>query len=202
METQHPEDGPSPFVAQDDASIAALISLQEEQDVEYISCPVEGCGEALLLTELDNHVEMHEEEENHSPRDSSESSRSAKRLKTTPQTEASFDTKLSYALRNLDNDDDGHLAHEKSSHDRQTAAKNTWKSILKMPDQPASKVASKSTPIANSGKKRLGVSTPFLPPSQSHVYLNLSRNPNLVLMPMRSKCQDGWSNCLKKKMVP
>ncbi|KUJ20197.1 DUF1671-domain-containing protein [Mollisia scopiformis] len=156
METLHPENGESPFVAKENASIAALVSLQDEEDVQYVNCPVDGCGEALLLTELDNHIEMHEEEQSHSPGESDESSRSPKRLKIEPRVEASFDTKLSYALRNLD-EDDGHLAHEKSSHDVQTAAKNTWKSILKMPDS-ASKAESKVVPIANSSKKRLGKS--------------------------------------------
>lgn len=42
----------------DDASIAAVMSLFEDE-VKYASCPVEGCGEAILLTELDNHIEMH-----------------------------------------------------------------------------------------------------------------------------------------------
>ncbi|KAE8444400.1 hypothetical protein EG329_000600 [Mollisiaceae sp. DMI_Dod_QoI] len=156
METVHPENGESPFVAKDDASIAALVSLEDEQDDQYVRCPVEGCGESLLLTELDNHVEMHEEEQNHSPGDSDQSSHSAKRLKLEPQIEASFDTKLSHALRNLD-DDDKTSSTEKSSHDLQAAAKNTWKSILKMPEA-SSKDTSNTTPQANSSKKRLGKS--------------------------------------------
>lgn len=156
METLHPENGESPFVAHDDASITALISLQDEQDVQYVHCPVEGCGEALLLTELDSHVEMHEEELDQSPGESDEPSRSAKRVKIDPQTGATFDTKLSYALRNLDDDDDGHRVHEKPSHDAQAAAKTAWKSILKMPD--SSPIAgTKAAPAANSSKKRLGV---------------------------------------------
>jgi hypothetical protein len=58
METQHPEGGESPFLVNDDASIAAVMSLYDDE-VKYASCPVEGCGEAILLTELDSHIEMH-----------------------------------------------------------------------------------------------------------------------------------------------
>lgn len=62
METLHPEGGESPFVVKEDASMAAIISLYDE-DVEYASCPVDGCGEAILFTELDSHIEMHDAEE-------------------------------------------------------------------------------------------------------------------------------------------
>lgn len=161
METQHPENGQSPFVVTDDASVAALMSLQDEDDVEYVNCPVEGCGEALLLTELDSHVEMHAEEGTGSPGESDE--HSSKRLKIEPQIGNSFDTKLSYALRNLDDpNEDAKSISEASSHDLQTAAKTTWKSILKMPDTSSKSTSSKDTPKANSSKKRLGVS-PWLP---------------------------------------
>ena len=34
----------------------------DDRNEEYFNCPVEGCGEALLLTELESHIEMHEEE--------------------------------------------------------------------------------------------------------------------------------------------
>ncbi|KAF8859589.1 DUF1671-domain-containing protein [Acephala macrosclerotiorum] len=157
METQHPENGESPFVVTDDASVAALVSLQDEDDVEYVNCPIEGCGEALLLTELESHVEMHEEEGNGSQGDSDE--HSSKRLKIEPQIGNSFDTKLSYALRNLDDpNEDAKSVSEKSSHDLQTVAKSTWKSILKMPDTSAKSPPSKDTSKANSSKKRLGKS--------------------------------------------
>jgi hypothetical protein len=158
METLHPENGESPFVANDDASIAALISLQDEQDLQYVHCPVEGCGEALLLTELDSHVEMHKEERDHSPGDSDEPSRSAKRVKIEPQVEASFDTKLSYALRNLD---DEQCVHEKSSNDAQEAAKNAWKNILKMPNSSSPAGIKPAPATANTSRKRLGVGRSF-----------------------------------------
>ncbi|KAH8768012.1 peptidase family C78-domain-containing protein [Hyaloscypha finlandica] len=151
LETVHPEDGESPFVVKDDASIAALMSLDGEKDDRYANCPVEGCGEALLLTELESHIEMHEEEQDSGD---DQSSRSSKRLKHEPPIEAAFDTKLSHALRNLE-DVNERLESESPSSDRQAVAKATWKSILKMPDS-SSKTAAPSS--SKSNRRRLGKS--------------------------------------------
>ena len=151
----HPEDGESPFVVKDDASIAALMSLDGEKDDRYANCPVEGCGEALLLTELESHIEMHEEEQDSGD---DQSSRSSKRLKHEPPIEAAFDTKLSHALRNLE-DVNERLESESPSSDRQAVAKATWKSILKMPDS-SSKTAAPSS--SKSNRRRLGASLPRL----------------------------------------
>jgi uncharacterized lipoprotein len=146
METVHPEDGESPFIVKDDASIAALMACDNDDRTEqYVNCPVEGCGEALLLTELESHIEMHEEEQD--TRDDA-SNRASKKVKMEPPTQEAFDTKLSSALRNLD-DGDEHIAS-----DRQSTAKATWKSLLKMPD-----VSSKhSSPPSKTARRRLGVS--------------------------------------------
>lgn len=103
METLHPENGESPFVAQDDASMVALADLRDERGDEYVDCPVAGCGEVLMLTELESHVEMHEEEQGSTGDESSDRS---KRLKLDPGSDAGFDTKLSYAMRNLDEIDE------------------------------------------------------------------------------------------------
>lgn len=149
METEHPEDGQSPFVVKDDASIAALMSLDDEKDTQYASCPVEGCGEALLFTELESHIEMHGEE--HDTGDEL-STHSSKRLKLQPEIEAAFDTKLSYALRNLD-DVDERAPYESAPSDRQAVAKATWKGLLKMPDS-----SSKSSSTTKSNRRRLGAS--------------------------------------------
>ncbi len=158
METLHPEGGESPFVVQDDASIAALMALDdnEQDDQKYASCPVEGCGEALLLTDLESHIEMHQEEQG----TSGESSRSPKRLKLGPGSESTFDTKLSYALRNLDEGDEGKQLQpvDAPPSDRQATAKAAWKGLLKMPE--ASKISHGSptkTPASKGSRRRLGV---------------------------------------------
>ena len=155
LETEHPEDGQSPFVVKDDASIAALMSLDGGQNERYANCPVEGCGEAILLTELDSHIEMHEEEQDSGD---AQSSRSSKRIKLEPEIEAAFDTKLSHALRNLEDVNEREVSETPSS-DRQEVTKAAWKSILKMPDSPA-KLPTTST--SKSTRRRLGVSLPIL----------------------------------------
>lgn len=158
METVHPEDGESPFVVKDDASITALGAFDDDVDDEYASCPVEGCGEALLLTELQSHIEMHEEEQ-----DSADdvSSRSSKKLRLEPGIAAAFDTKLSHALRNLE-DVNQQPRSESPSTDRQAATKAAWKCILKMPD--SSSKAAQVAPASKTPRRRLGVSLLFHAP--------------------------------------
>lgn len=64
IETLHPENGESPFVVNDGSSLRVLMEdgEEDEEGEEYVECPQEGCGEALLLVELEGHVEMHEQE--------------------------------------------------------------------------------------------------------------------------------------------
>ncbi|TVY85181.1 Zinc finger with UFM1-specific peptidase domain protein [Lachnellula suecica] len=149
METLHAE-GESPFVVNDDASIAAMLASeydQESDEVEYTSCPVEGCGEHLLWAEFDSHLELHAAEQD----TGDECSHVSQKRKRESGTEAAFGTGLSHALRNIG--DDNHTP-EVPSPDRQATAKEKWKSLLNMP--PSSKKA-----IANASKsvkQRLGKS--------------------------------------------
>ena len=127
------------------------MSLDDKRDEEYASCPVDGCGEAVLLTELQSHIELHEEEQDS---EGDHSSCSSKRLKMEPEIEASFDTKLSYALRNLE-DVNERPPSESASADRQATQKAAWKGLLKMPN--TSSKTSQSAPKKGS-RRRLGVS--------------------------------------------
>jgi hypothetical protein len=171
METVHPEDGESPFIVKDDASIAALIAF-DEPDTQYANCPVEGCGEALLLTELQSHIEMHEEEQDTGDDDST---RSSKRLKLEPEIEAAFDTKLSHALRNLE-DVNERPPPESQSLDRQAATKAAWKGLLKMPD--SSSKSAQTGSASKTARRRLGVS-PSLLSVTHHVITLLSQKSEL-----------------------
>jgi hypothetical protein len=147
METMHAE-GESPFIVKDDASIAAVLSYDDVVDVQYAGCPAEGCGEALLLTELESHIEMHGAEEQDTE---DESGPTSKKIKLEPGIEASFDTKLSYALRNLGDDEKSSSGSPTS--ERQATAKAAWKGLLKMPE-----VIPKATASPPSNRRRLGVS--------------------------------------------
>ncbi|KAK0100983.1 hypothetical protein ONS95_013028 [Cadophora gregata] len=155
LETQHPEGGESPFIVKD-TSIAALVDLDSSKHEEYIHCPVEGCGEDLLLAELESHIEMHEEEQDAADSDNSDRSLSVG-LKVEPAIADAFDIKLSHALQNLDDDDedDGQtVVPDAPSPDRHASAKAAWRKVLKMPD---SSSKSSSVPKA-AARRRLGKS--------------------------------------------
>ena len=154
METLHAE-GDSPFVVKDDASIAAVLALEYDQnpeDPEYSCCPVEGCGEQLLFAEFDSHLELHAAEQDAGD----ECGHVSKKLKLEPEIAASFDTKLSHALRNIGDDDD---ISECPSPERQATAKAVWKGLLKMPETSPKKVVASAS---KSVRRRLGVSYPMI----------------------------------------
>ena len=166
METQHPEDNsPSPFTVQtgeDSASIAAVLALsvdtppsEQDENDDYASCPVDGCGEALLLTELDSHIEMHAEEQGIFGEDHSHKERETvhdNSLEHGPSKSLTtrFDTNLPHSLRNLDyiDVDEGRRVH------KQASAKAAWKGLLKMPQTGSSK---ETTPSSAKANRRLGV---------------------------------------------
>lgn len=150
VEALHPEGGVvSPFAVNEDASIAAVSSLYDEE-IKYTSCPVEGCGETILLTELDSHIEFHGAEGEDSDMESEPSS---KRTKVDDGFRDTFDTKLAYALRNLD--DGEQSISESSSSNRQVSnsqvsTKAAWRNLLKMPE-PSSNT--KTNPVISPGEK-------------------------------------------------
>ncbi|KAI9646951.1 hypothetical protein NHQ30_004951 [Ciborinia camelliae] len=127
LETLHAE-GESPFVAKDSASVIAMV---DRDDVDYADCPVEGCGEMVLLNELDNHIEMHGEEDGDMELDTPASGSSKKGTHRGVGKDSSFGTKLSHALRNIDDGYDYEVPQNESSAQVSTKA---WKDILKMPD--------------------------------------------------------------------
>ena len=142
--------------------MAAIMSLADE-DVQYASCPVEGCGEAILFTELDSHIEMHASEKQGQERSETESEEEpeSKEPILKDEVKQAFGTKLSHALRNLD--DSGESSQRPPS-DRQVKAKAAWKGLLKMPESASnSKLgASSSAKASESPKRRLGVSLSVL----------------------------------------
>ena len=158
IETVHSEGDDSPFVVKEDvdkdANIAAMLSMEEE-DIQYASCPIDGCGEAVLLTELDSHIDMHSAEGEEVEEDRSDGGCKTPPFKRTKNGDSSeggvggFGTKLSHALRNLD---DG----ERVDEDRKEHAKQAWKNILKMP---GSETKGKATTEAKdqNPRRRLGV---------------------------------------------
>jgi hypothetical protein len=123
-----------------------------EDELNFVECPVDDCGETILLTELESHVLMHDIENNNNNDTSCPDSHRNKRVRNT-DTEAGlgFDTRLPPALRNIN-------GHQQSSHtgspDRQESAKAGWRELLNMP-------GSRHEPRASSDSikshRRLGV---------------------------------------------
>ncbi|KAH6684384.1 peptidase family C78-domain-containing protein [Halenospora varia] len=159
IQTVHSEGGESPFVVKaDDASIAAMVTTDDES--QYFTCSVEGCGEALLSTELDSHIEMHGAEQESGDEDTDPA---PKEMRMGPGPEASFDTKLSHALRNVDDGNESSSSSKRqrsqNSPGRHESAKDRWKKLLKIPEPPP-KASSSST--SKGSRRRLGVSPSYL----------------------------------------
>lgn len=180
--------------------MAALINFGDfTGDEKYISCTVEGCGEAILLSEIASHVEMHEEEganvDDEPDDDDDGSSRSSKKRKLEHETKADFDTTLPpNALRNLDN---GKVEAE-SAHEQVSSKRAAFNKLFNIGGSP--KTSNAPIPIKSS-RRRLGVSS--IPRSSIPVSLGLllARNRNWDHMPMRKRCLCGLSSFSKKAMV-
>ncbi|ESZ99444.1 hypothetical protein SBOR_0206 [Sclerotinia borealis F-4128] len=159
METLHAE-GESPFVTRESASVVAMV---DQDDVDYTNCPVDGCGEMILFDELDSHIEMHAEEDGDMEIETPTSRTSRKEDKGSK--DAGFGTKLSHALRNID---DGHHYEVRESEPSAQVSAKAWRDILKMPDI-SLKSQPKSQPKAPAkGPRQLGVGCSFLQYSMSH----------------------------------
>lgn len=74
LELSHPENGESPFIVTDDggrngghtplkeeSASSSLAAPEDEEEEAYIECPAQ-CGEAITLTELSSHMELHNAE--------------------------------------------------------------------------------------------------------------------------------------------
>lgn len=149
MEIQHPDGEASPFLVKDDASVAAVLSLGWEGngDHNFASCPIGGCGEIILITELDNHIEMHDME----GQDVDQEIASATTVGQAPH--APFDTKFSGELRNLDArvSPPGKILLK-----RQENAKVAWKGLFRKPET-GLKLATALEGKATRAYRRLGV---------------------------------------------
>lgn len=179
METLHSENGESPFAVTDDASIAAIAAMDDEP--QYTLCPVEGCGEQLLWLEFESHLELHSAEQEQEPDSRCESSPAHKKIKLDPKVEASFDTKLSYALRNINDDDDSSSSSKSQPQpSRQDIAKDTWKTLLKMPEpQRASLSSSSESGTKSNSRRKLSVSGSSLLGSVHHEVLRMAKKSEL-----------------------
>ena len=124
-----------------------------EDGLKFADCPRESCGEIILLTELENHLSLHDIEDKEDEDNESQDPNRSKRGRTADsEPEVSFNTRLAPALRNLGGH--GHL-NLSSSPDRQVSAKVRWRERLNMSGSWHERRAS---PEPKKSHRRLGVS--------------------------------------------
>ncbi|KAB5575896.1 peptidase family C78-domain-containing protein [Coniochaeta sp. 2T2.1] len=59
LHAEDPDPDQQPYSASEKAQASAF---REEEEGQYVECPIEGCGEILMLEEMDYHLELHEQE--------------------------------------------------------------------------------------------------------------------------------------------
>ncbi|KAK4203679.1 peptidase family C78-domain-containing protein [Triangularia verruculosa] len=118
METLHVE-GESPFLAQEERTSPPKGTVGNDDDPQYVECPVDGCGEFLLVSQMEYHLDLHTEETDIQDLPASES------------TPASEPTSSSLNAAPRSSPKPSHSRSEQST--RQSRAISAWKRLLKMP---------------------------------------------------------------------
>lgn len=145
---------------------AQASTLKEEEEGQYAECPFEGCGEILLLEELDYHLELHDQE----VVDMDHAGQS--RIVTEPEQRLPESERSNQgASSSRQRSSPGHAAYkEKPStisdggNSRQQNAISAWKNILNMPSSARRLADSEKRAAANAVPgRRLGVSQMFSP---------------------------------------
>jgi zinc finger-containing ubiquitin peptidase 1 len=156
METLHTE-GQSPFIAEE------ATGDSEEQQL-YAECPVDGCCEAILVVELDDHLELHTEQDSHMMPDEKnvvEPSSSLSNIGNTdtPLEIRSIESRPSRGGRAL-------------SRERQRSTIQQWRQLLAKPSRNGSSRHETQARLTAShqGRKKLGVCHTHTtsPPGISH----------------------------------
>lgn len=184
MEDLHPE-GDSPFIPKDDYKGEQLEgAFQVMEHLGYTECPISECGEAIALAELDSHLELHSMEENETDSHVDSTIRQRGEGGLGPA-KPNFDTKLSDALRNLDDDSLPLLP----STERQIKAKDSWRAILNMPKPLYSQ---QTPPKSKPTSIRLGVSIILIYTLFS--WTHTRRRLSLALTRTKTRCRNGYAS--------
>lgn len=161
LEIQHSE-GDSPFLVRERNSQntdAQGYSDTSIHDLDFVECPREGCGEAILLSELASHIEMHGVEEYQTDESYFMDPNFGRRPESSnSKSELGSDAKPPQPFGNLMDED--LLGAKSSSNDPQTSAKLKWREILKMP---TSKEKQENPNVPKRACRRLGVCPSNIP---------------------------------------
>ncbi|KAI9746435.1 MAG: hypothetical protein M1818_000148 [Claussenomyces sp. TS43310] len=164
LEYFHPE-GETPFMGEGYPSEQALPSgtmmeiLAAQSAVEYSECPITGCGEAILSSELDGHLDMHSLEDSDTRLTHSGHSQSTKQLRAEDSASHLESTLDLHSVAKTE--DTNALPKEfapNSGSDRHEGAKASWRAILNMPAKSLlnHKSAEATEPFRRLGKAELG----------------------------------------------
>ena len=128
IETLHSE-GESPFLVKEDSTPETAAT---SEDPQYVECPVDSCGELLLLQELDYHLELHEQESGEPGEPDSPCQGETNVLDSEREPRpASSHSGISRARREAERQAASGHGHETKS--RQAKAISAWRRLLKMP---------------------------------------------------------------------
>jgi hypothetical protein len=170
VELCHPENGESPFIARESPDPARPVSSedqthtehhenapQDDTEEEYIDCPHD-CGESLLTTELQSHLDMHVAEgialEDAAGGSSEEAEAAVEADDEYYNIEANFSTDLPRALRNRQSN----KASRRRTQPLQSAKPQKKGSIMEMIRGPSENKSSSKTNLDGRPLQRLGVS--------------------------------------------
>ncbi|KAI1858068.1 uncharacterized protein JN550_012890 [Neoarthrinium moseri] len=156
MEEAHAE-GESPFVVRDGASASTGVSAEQQ---DFALCPVDGCEEHVVLAELDDHLELHNAEEDLTPNqapvtDTRASSRSRSNEYRSPYSGSGSGNSTS--KENMPPRKDHAADHQADDINRENGTVNRWKQILSMPSATRKRLEG-ATAANGVPKKRLGKS--------------------------------------------
>ena len=168
VETSHYE-GESPFVVREssqernDDPTGSRAEGSEDSESDYVDCPEQGCGESILLAELQSHIDLHlAEKVAHDGTEEVQSNDTGrpKNIQDPDSSEAPFSTKLPDALRNRDQLDNTSSSTSRRRQPRhQSHQSSGWRDLLNISSSSRGR-SSKLTKASSSSRQRLGVSSP------------------------------------------
>ncbi|KAI9772965.1 MAG: hypothetical protein M1840_008847 [Geoglossum simile] len=161
IETFHAE-GESPFVVREPGQerngdhTESRTEGSEDSEGDYADCPEEGCGESILLVELQSHSDLHLAEkmayDGIEELPGNDAGRSKKNQSPDRQLETQFSAKLPDALHNRDSMGSSSSERHQSRHHRHRPP--GWRDLLNIPGSRGQ--SSKPAQAPSSGCERLG----------------------------------------------
>jgi zinc finger-containing ubiquitin peptidase 1 len=119
---------------------------------EFVDCPRENCGEAIMLTELESHMSMHDVENNDEENLYHDCNTNKRPRASDSESESKFDTRLPPALRNLAASES---TASSSSSKRRAMAKAGWRELFNLQ---GSRAKTQTSAESKRPHRRLGVS--------------------------------------------